>query len=101
MVQINFEPNSIQAGGTGIGCVNEYNISWQNLQQELAALKCRTAKEDPKLVPAVEELETAVKGEDKSRISKVISQYASAFSSATFANLASAGILELIKIFAH
>ena len=31
MVQINFEPNSIQTGGTGIGCVNEYNISWTNL----------------------------------------------------------------------
>ena len=93
MVQINFEPNSVQAGGTGIGTVNEYNISWPNLEQELAALKRKTAKEDPKLVPAVEELETAVKGEDKSSIRKVIS--------AAFANLASAGIMELIRIFAR
>ena len=37
MVQINFEPNSVQAGGTGIGTVNEYNISWPNLEQELGA----------------------------------------------------------------
>lgn len=101
MVQINFEPNSIQTGGTGIGCVNEYNISWPNLEQELAALKCKTAKENPTFSPAVEELETAVKEEDKSSIRKVIEKYAAAFSSATFANLASAGIMELIKIFAH
>ena len=95
MVQINFEPNSVQAGGTGIGTVNEYNISWSNLEQELAALKRKTAKEDPKLVPAVEELE------DKSSIRKVIGKYAAAFSSAAFANLASAGIMELIRIFAR
>lgn len=101
MININFEANSVQAGGTGIGCVNEYNISWPNLEQEFATLKRKTAKENPKLVPAVEELETAVKGEDKSGIRKVIEKYAAAFSSATFANLASAGILELIKIFAH
>lgn len=101
MVQINFEANSIQTGGTGIGCVNEYNISWPNLEQELAALKRKTAKENPTLTPAVEELETAVKREDKSSIRRVIEKYAAAFSSATFANLASAGILELIKIFAH
>ena len=101
MVQINFEPNSVQAGGTCIGTVNEYNISWPNLEQELAALKRKTAKEDPKLVPAVEELETAVKGEDKSSIRKVIGKYAASFSSAAFANLASAGIMELIRIFAR
>ena len=98
MVQINFEPNSIQTGGTGIGNVNEYNISWPSLEQELAALKCRTAEQEPQLTPAVEELETAVKGKDKSSIGKVIGKYAAAFSSATFANLASAGILELIKL---
>ncbi len=101
MININFEANSIQTGGTGIGCVNEYNINWPNLEQELAALKCKTAKENPTLTPVVEELETAVIREDKSSIRKVIEKYAAAFSSATFANLASAGILELIKIFAH
>lgn len=101
MVQINFEANSIQTGGTGIGCVNEYNINWSNLEQELAALKRKTIEDKSQLTPAVEELETAVKREDKSSIRKVIKKYAAAFSSATFANLASAGILELIKIFAH
>ena len=101
MVQINFEPNSIQTGGTGIGCVNEYNISWTNLEQEFAALKRKTATENPKLTPAVEELETAVKARKPSGITAAVKKYASAFSSATFANLASAGILELIKIFAH
>lgn len=101
MVQINFEANSIQTGGTGIGCVNEYNINWPNLEQELAALKRKTIEDKSQLAPAVEELETAVIREDKSSIRKVIEKYAAAFSSATFANLASAGILELIKLFAH
>lgn len=101
MININFEANSIQTGGTGIGCVNEYNISWPNLEQEFVALKRKTAEKKPQLTPAVEELETAVKGEDKSSIRKVIEKYTGTFSSATFANLASAGILELVKIFAH
>ena len=100
-MQINFEPNSIRTGGTDIGCVNEYNISWPNLEQELAALKRKMAKENPKLTPAVEELETAVKIRKPSGITAAIKKYAAAFSSATFANLASTGILELIKIFAH
>lgn len=101
MVQINFESNSIQAGGTGIGCVNEYNINWSNLEQELATLKSKTDKENSELTPAVEELETAVKARKPSGITAVVQKFATAFSSATFANLASAGILELIKIFAH
>ena len=101
MVQINFEPNSIQTGGTGVGCVNEYNINWSNLEQEFTALKHKTAKENPKLALAVEELETAVKSRKPSGIAAAVQKYTAAFSSATFANLASAGILELVKIFAH
>lgn len=101
MVQINFEPNSIQTGATGIGCVNEYNISWPNLEQELAALKRKTAQKDPSLTPAVEELETAVKSRKPSGITAAVQKYAAEFFSAAFANLASAGILELIKIFAR
>ena len=101
MVQINFEPNSIQTGGTGISCVNEYNINWPNLEQEFAELKRKTATENPKFTPAVEELETAVRALKPSGITAAVRKYATAFSSATFANLASAGIIELVKIFAH
>lgn len=100
MVQIIFGENSIQGGGTGIGTVNEYNISWPNLEQELAALR-RKADGNPQLSPAVEELETVVKGREASGIAAAVKKYAAAFSSAAFANLASAGILELIKMFPH
>lgn len=100
MVQINFEPNSIQAGGTGVGCVNEYNISWPSLEQELAALKRETAGE-PRIAPAVEELETTVKAREPSGIAAVIKKHAAEFTSTAFANLASAGILELIKAVLH
>ena len=40
MVQIIFGENSIQGGGTGIGTVNEYNISWPNLEQ-IGRASCR------------------------------------------------------------
>lgn len=97
-MQINFEPNSIQTGGTGIGQVNEYNISWPNLEQELAVLRRKTAG-DPQLAPAVTELEAAVKKQNTSDIMGTIRKYAAEFSTAAFANLAGAGVLELIKSF--
>lgn len=99
MVEINFGPNSIQSGGTGIGEVNEYNIDWGNLEQEFAVLKRKTIEEKPQLTLAVEHLEAAVKGKDNSKIRKVIAKYATEFASATFSNLASAGILAVIKMF--
>lgn len=98
MVQINFGPNSIQTGGTGIGQVNEYNISWPNLEQELAVLRRKTAG-DPQLAPAVTELEAAVKKQSRPSIMGTVKKYAAEFSTAAFANLAGAGVLELIKSF--
>lgn len=97
-MQINFESNSIQTGGTGIGQVNEYSISWPNLEQELAALKRKTAG-DPQLAPAVTELESAVKSQNTPGIMGAVKKYAAEFSTTAFANLASAGVLELIKTF--
>lgn len=97
-MQINFEPNSIQTGGTGIGQINEYNISWPNLEQELAVLRRKTAG-DPQLSPAVTELEAAVKKQNTSGIMGAVKKYATEFSTAAFANLAGAGVLELIKSF--
>lgn len=97
-MQINFEANSIQTGGTGIGQINEYNISWPNLEQELAVLRCKTAS-NPQLAPAVAELESAVKKQNTSGIMGTVKKYAAEFSTAAFANLAGAGVLELIKSF--
>lgn len=97
-MQINFEANSIQTGGTGIGQVNEYSISWPNLEQELAVLRRKTAG-DPQLSPAVAELEAAVKKQNTPGIVGTIRKYAAEFSTAAFANLAGAGVLELIKSF--
>lgn len=97
-MQINFEANSIQTGGTGISQVNEYNISWPNLEQELAVLRRKTAG-DPQLSLAVTELEAAVKKQNAPGIMGTIRKYAAEFSTAAFANLAGAGVLELIKSF--
>lgn len=97
-MQINFEPNSIQTGGTGIGQINEYNISWPNLEQELVVLRRKTAS-NPQLAPAVAELEAAVKSQNTPGIMGAVKKYAAEFSTAAFANLAGAGVLELIKSF--
>lgn len=98
MVQINFEGNSIQPKAVGVGSINTYNILSPTLAQELSELKGRTAN-DPQLAPAVAELEAAVKKQNMPGIMGTVKKYAAEFSTAAFANLAGAGVLELIKSF--
>lgn len=98
MAQFNISGNQFAPGSNVFGHYNEYNFNWNDLEHEVAALKDKAAA-DTTLTPVVTELDSAIKSKEEHRIRQVIGQYATAFSSATFANLASAGILALVKAF--
>lgn len=98
MAQFNISGNYITNGSKIIEHYNEYNFNWDKLEQEAGALKDKAAT-DTALTPAVSELQTAIKNKETNSVRQTIRQYAAEFSSATFANLASAGILALVKAF--
>lgn len=98
MAQFNISGNYFGSGSNMFGDYKEYNFNWSELEREANALKDETAG-DTTLAPAVTELQTAIKSKNEHSVIQAIGQYAAAFSSATFANLASAGILTLIKAF--
>lgn len=81
---------------TMFGSYNEYNFNWSALQNEAAVLKNKVSDSDP-IKPAVTELESAISSRNKESVSSVIAKYAGAFASSTFANMASAGLIALIK----
>lgn len=98
MAQFNIHENHFASGSTMFGEYKEYNFNWSELEYEASVLKDKVAM-DATLAPAVTELQTAVKSKEGHRVKQIVGQYAAAFSSATFANLASAGILALVKAF--
>lgn len=77
---------------------NEYSFSWGGLEREAAVLKAKLGEGDV-LKPAVAELETAIKSKQKRNVGQAIAKYATQFSTSAFANLASAGILALVRMF--
>lgn len=77
---------------------NEYSFIWSGLERDTAVLKAKLGEGDV-LKPAVAELETAIKSKQKRNIGQTVAKYAAQFSTSTFANLASAGILALVKMF--
>ena len=98
MAQFNISGNHFASGSNMFGNYKEYNFNWSELEREADTLKAETA-ENTTLAPAVTELQTAINSKDGHSVAQVIGQYAAAFSSATFANLASAGILALVRAF--
>lgn len=100
MAQINISGNNFYDDSRMVGEFNEYNFNWNELEREADALKNKTVG-NTMLSPAMTELQAAIKSKNKGSVIRAIRQYTTAFSSAMFANLASAGILELINNFLH
>jgi hypothetical protein len=59
----------------------------------------RSATTDEKILEALEQLQVAVQTNSKPSIAKVVSEFATQFSSNLFASIASAGLLALVKGF--
>lgn len=98
MAQINISGNNFYDDSSLFRHYNEYNFNWSELEREVGMLRTETAG-DATLSPAVTELHAAITSKKEHNVVQAIRQYASAFSSATFANLASAGILALVNSF--
>lgn len=98
MAQFNISGNNFYDNASLFGQYNEYHFNWDELEREADALKAKTAG-DAVLSPAVAELQAAVARRDKGGVVQAVRQYAAAFSSAAFANLASAGVLALVHQF--
>lgn len=96
MAKISISGNNFYDNSTVIRTYNENNFNWPALQSEVSALKDKVRDSDP-IKPAVTELESAISSRNKESVSSVIAKYTGAFASSTFANLASAGLLALIK----
>ena len=96
MANFHIEGNHFHGNAQMFGQYNEYN--WSDLEQDVATLKAKLSDGDA-LKPAVTELESAIKGKEKWSIGQTIAKYAGEFASAAFANLASEGILALIRGF--
>lgn len=105
MANINIISNNISGGSTIFGSYTDTttiynNFDWPALQSEAAALSCKVNSNES-LKPAVTELEGAISSRDKENIGSVVKKYAAEFSTSTFANMASAGLLALIRVFAR
>lgn len=98
MAQFNISGNNFYDNASLFGQYHEYHFDWGQLEREADVLKAKTAG-DAVLSPAVTELQAAVVSRDKGSVVRVVRQYAAAFSSAAFANLASAGVLALVRQF--
>ncbi len=98
MAKIIISGNNFYDHSRAIGEQKEYNFNWSELQREAAALKDK-AETDTELASAVAELQTAINCKEENSVKRAVGRYAAAFSSATFANLASAGVLALVKAF--
>lgn len=99
MGTVNIIGNTISGGSTTIGSYTETvynNFDWPSLQSEVSTLKDKVSDSDP-LKPSVTELESAISSRNRESVSSVIAKYAGAFASSTFANVASAGLIALIK----
>lgn len=108
MGNVNIIGNNVSGGSTLIEKYTNapqtttiYNkFDWSALQSEAAILRSSIKGSDP-LKPAVTELEGAISSRDKETIGSVVKKYAAEFSTSTFANVASAGLLALIRVFAR
>lgn len=98
MATFNVSGNIFESGSNMIENYNEYNFNWSQLEREIDVLKEKT-EADVALSPAVTSLQSAIKCKDEGSIKQTISKYAADFLSSTFANLASSGIISLVKIF--
>lgn len=98
MAYINIQGNTFQKGSSVFGQYTENNFGWGDAVKELSELHVKL-DDIGSLKQAVEELQAAVKEQNKSKTQLAIKKYIADFTSATFANLASAGLMQFLGVF--
>ena len=98
MSNFSIQDNKFESGSSVINQYTENNFGWGNVAIELKELSGQLNTTDS-LKQALEELEAAVAEKDENKTKKTIKKYIADFTTATFANLASAGLLQFIHFF--
>lgn len=98
MATFNISGNHFYDDAQMFGQYNEYNMNWDSLETELNEIKSKL-DDTPSLKQAIAELESVVRHREKRKIGQTVAKYAAAFSTTTFANLASEGLKAFVMTF--
>lgn len=98
-ISININSASFDHGSNVIGTVHEAENAAPDtaILDELSQIR-GMLQESESLIQAINCLEQAIREQNKPKVSKVIQELSGNFSSALFANLASAGLLAFLGI---
>lgn len=97
MAYINIQGNTFHRGSNVFGQYIENNFGWDDAAKELSEIQEKLDDIDP-LKHAVEELGTAIREQNPQRTKQTLTKYIADFTSATFANLASVGLLRFLGL---
>ena len=97
MAYINIQGNTFHRGSSVFGQYTENNYGWADAAKELSEIKEKMDDVNT-LKHAVEELGTAIREQSTQRTKQTLTKYIADFTSATFANLASVGLLRFLGL---
>lgn len=98
MANINIQGNTFQRGSSVFGQYTENNFGWADAAKELSEIK-EKLDDVGSLRKAIDELGVAIREQSTQGTKRAVRKYIADFTSATFANLASAGLLRFLGSF--
>lgn len=98
MAYINIQGNTFQRGSSVIEQYTETNYEWADATTELSKLQ-EELDDVGSLRQAIEELSAAIREQSISKTRHTVREHIADFTSATFANLASAGLMRFLGLF--
>lgn len=97
MAYINIQGNTFHHGSSVFGQYTENNYGWNDAAKELSEIQ-EKLDDIGSLKQAVEELGAMIREQNTQRTKQTLTKYIADFTSATFANLASAGLLRFLGL---
>lgn len=98
MANINIQGNTFQNGSKVFGQYTENNLGWADTAKELSEIK-EKLDDVGSLRQAIDELGVAIREQSTQGTQLTVRKYIADFTSATFANLASAGLMRFLGLF--
>lgn len=98
MAYINIQGNTFHRGSSVFGQYTENNYGWDDAAKELSEIQ-EKLDDVGSLRQAIDELGVAIRKQSTQETQLTIRKYITDFTSATFANLASAGLMRFLGLF--
>lgn len=98
MANINIQGNTFQRGSSVFGQYTENNFGWADAAKELSEIK-EKLDDVGSLRQAIDELGVVIRKQSTQGTQLALRKYIADFTSATFANLASAGLMRFLGLF--